>query len=147
MRSHIWADDLYGIIFNEDSTEQCAVAAAIIRLRLILKLGMSRGHLAPNGVIASCLLCESFSSAYEIITCVLKMRRPWQGLSRNNAAPLQAVMRNDSLNLSFSSAKATVNRQPIIREEIYGSLNPRLSDIEYTSIGQFQQQVELYRGR
>ncbi len=34
--------------------------SCVLRLRLILKLGMSRGHPLPIGAIVSCLACEPF---------------------------------------------------------------------------------------
>ncbi|CAK0786186.1 hypothetical protein CVIRNUC_009399 [Coccomyxa viridis] len=104
-------------------------------------------HLSQGASVIPRIKSESFPKKQTLYgTQTEAAEQPWQGLSRSNAAPLQAALRNDSLNLSFSSAKATVNRQPVIREELFGSLHPRLSDIDYTSIGQFQQQVELYRG-
>ena len=59
-----------------------------------------------------------------------------------DGSPLKRVVRTSALNKSFSSAIAA-------RRDIRPAEKPhhKLSRIEYTSIDQFQQRTELYRGR
>ena len=78
---------------------------------------------------------------------VLWFSRQWDDASPLDGSPLQAVMRTSTLGKSFSSATSSVRRNIFPRLTIEKQPERSLSDIQYTSINQFQQRVELYRGR
>ena len=77
----------------------------------------------------------------------LRFSRHWDDASPLDGSPLQAVMRTSTLGKSFSSATSSVRRDIFTRPTVETQPEHSLSNIQYTSINQFQQRVELYRGR
>lgn len=78
---------------------------------------------------------------------VLRFSRHWDDASPLDGSPLQAVMRTSTLGKSFSSAISSVRRDTVPRPTVEKQPEHSLSNMQYTSINQFQQRVELYRGR
>ena len=84
------------------------------------------------------------SSRYTDDTHIACDRHPEGGASLDGS-PLKRAMRTVTLGKSFSSATAI--RYELLRRHPEADVHHRLSSIEYTSIDQFQQRAELYRGR
>ena len=77
----------------------------------------------------------------------LRFSRHWEDASPPDGSPLQAIMRTTTLGKSFSSVTSIVRRDILPRFTVERQPERSLSNIQYTSINQFQQRVELYRGR
>ena len=78
---------------------------------------------------------------------VLRCSRHWDDASPLDGSPLQAVMRTSMLGKSFSSATLSVHRDTVPRPTVENQPEHSLRNMQYTSVNQFQQRVELYRGR
>jgi hypothetical protein len=72
--------------------------------------------------------------------------RSWEEADSYDKGSTAAFIRTTTLGKSFSSATTLVRRDvPLQTHE--ATPGPSPAGIEYTSINQFQQRVELYRGR
>ncbi len=72
--------------------------------------------------------------------------RSWDGADSYDKGSTAGFIRTATLGKSFSSATAPVRRDVLLRTH-EATPGPSPAGIEYTSINQFQQRVELYRGR